>query len=253
MTLTLTRRIEQMEQSFGPTEAAARWLVEAKGYGSMAAYQAAFTTGEVPIPLVELPRLVTAWVKRNAQGETERSITQKTARAVRAVMTRVCLVDWMNSQIDWEKHVDEFALESFRDLAPCVLAARADVERRARWLARLTTCFTDTRTWEVAGQEVAERYFAGQSPFFPDTEDHLATVTRDCEALLVEYNAALVRKRRPILGEPVDVAVFRTRAAEQADGLISQLVERARVQVFGITGNGPADYWVQLLTTESHG
>ena len=112
MTSTLTRRIEQMEQSFGPTEAAARWLVEAKGYGSMAAYQAAFTTGEVPIPLVELPRLVTAWVKRNAQGETERAITQKTARAVRAVMTRVCLVDWMNSQIDWEKHVDEFAADA---------------------------------------------------------------------------------------------------------------------------------------------
>ena len=135
MTPTLTRRIEQMERSFGPTEAAARWLVEAKGYGSMAAYQAAFTTGEVAIPLVELPRLVTAWVKRNSQGETERNITQKTARAVRAVMTRVCLVDWMNSQIDWEKHADEFALESFRDLAPCVLAARADAERRARWLA----------------------------------------------------------------------------------------------------------------------
>ena len=78
-------------------------------------------------------------------------------------------------------------------------------------------------------------------------------MTRDCKALLADYNAALARKRRPNLGEPVDVAALRARAAEQADGLISQLVERARVQVFGITGNGPADYWVQLLTTENHG
>jgi hypothetical protein len=140
--------------------------VEAKGYGSLEAYRAAFTAGEVPIPLVELPRLVTAWVKRNAQGETEHGITQKTARAVRAVMTRVCLVDWMNSQIDWEKHVDEFALESFRDLAPYVLAARANPERRTRWLARLTTCFTDTQTWEVAGQEVAERTSLASLPSF---------------------------------------------------------------------------------------
>jgi hypothetical protein len=78
-------------------------------------------------------------------------------------------------------------------------------------------------------------------------------VTRACEAWLAQYNAALARKRRPILGEPVDVAALHRQAAEQADGLISDLVERARVQVFGMTGNGPADYWVQLLSAENHG
>ena len=200
-----------------------------------------------------------AAASRDRLGEAERAGRDRAQhhpedRSRGASRDDPCVPGGLDEQPDrWEKHVDEFALESFRDLAPCVLSARADAERRARWLARLTTCFTDTRTWDVAGQEVAERYFAGQSPFFPDAEDHLATVARECEALLAAYKAALVRKRWPILGEPVDVAALRTRAAEQADGLISQLVERARVQVFGITGNGPADYWVQLLTTENHG
>lgn len=247
MTVAIERRLQRLEESLGPAEAAAMWLGQAKAqHAGLAAYLDWLQDNPAEHPVDALSGQVAAWARTAARGEHDRLVTERVERAVRSALTRVFLVQELNNVLNWCRDTDQHELELLQDLAPCVLPRDADRERRARWLDHLTRLLTETMTWLEAGEEMGRRYFAGESPLFAEAEEHLGTVRAGCEALVDAHNWAIGKRRRRAT-ERIDVATLHAQAIGQVDIPIAQLVDRARAHVVALVRERPN--WLKQLVS----
>src|SRR5438270_8181488 len=158
-----------------------------------------------------LSKQVAAWARSTTSGEHDRIVANKIEQAVKAVLTRVYLVQIINSAVIASRENDERQLGLLEDLAGYVLEGGADGERRARWLGTVRRLLSDTLTWQTTAEEIGKPYFADESPLFGDVVAQLSRTAESCEVLLDGHNRAIVRGRARNL-EAVDVEKLRAEA-----------------------------------------
>ena len=88
-----------------------------------------------------------------------------------------------------------------------------------------------------AVQYLGKRYFAGRSPLFTATADHIAALVSLSEQMVELYNDWLVElgpddelRPTPGLGEPIDLADVKQRSGERATAIVEQTVRLAKAE-----------------------
>jgi hypothetical protein len=224
----LERRLAKVEEALSPTEAVVRWLEEAKSQESYAAYSDWLRDQPRENPFATLPALVARWAGPGSR-ENDRATSERVERAVRSVLVRVFLVERMNQWLSMGAQADSNQLDLLQMLEPLVSSGRLALDIECRWVEHAGRLVAEARIWQEGAERIAERYFAGQSPLFPDVAVYLEELRRYAEDLLHHYNAAIARPRgRKPKGTTVDLSLIEEHVAEFVEPHTAELVRLAR-------------------------
>jgi hypothetical protein len=224
----LDRRLQRVEEALSPTEAVVRWLEEAKRHESYAIYSEWLRDRPAENPFTALPAMVAKWAG-HGDRVNDRATTERVARAVRSVLVRVFLVERMNQWLSMGAQADSNQLDLLQMLEPLVLAGRLDIATESRWVEHAGRLVDEARIWGESAERIGERYFAEQSPLFPDVATYLAELREYAEELLHHYNAAITRPRgRKPKGTPVDVGLIDQHVASLVEPHTAELLRLAR-------------------------
>jgi hypothetical protein len=217
MNTATARRLDQVTQALGPTEAIKQWLATAYAFGSLGAYIAWASAEQDRNPLISLPIQMIRAVKEAGKGQSAANITETVDRAVKEVLLRCYLVQQVNDHLQRGRFGDEVELELLRETLPLALTKNARPERRPRWRTRATRLRQETFTWERASEVLARRFFGGASACFPDLREHLDDLARELDGLLDRWNAQVPAEER------IDLHLL----ASQAQPGVAPLLQRA--------------------------
>jgi hypothetical protein len=245
----LDRRLQQLEGALAPTEAVVRWLEAAKGHGSFGAYAQYLLAHGEQSPAATIPPVVAAWAGHEAGKRNDRVASERTARAVRAALLRVFLVERVNWMLAWGEDSDRKVLDLLAALRPLVLTGRANESGATCWLEHTAQLFLETQVWQQAAQMIGARFLAGCSPLFPDLEAGLAATAASCAQQLADYNAAVrrVRARKP-KGEPVDLTGIGAQAEAVVEAHVQELAKGARVRLETFLAERSGAFAIERLT-----
>jgi hypothetical protein len=236
----VAKHLSQVEEGLNPTQAFVAWLAHASTFGSSGAYIEWAAASPDRNPRLTLPLQMIRAVKQAGGGQTEAAIQETTERAIREVLVRAELVLWTNDHLAREQRPDLAEVELLTETLPLALAKQATGERRARWRNRAKRLRRETFTWEQAGSVLAERYFGGQSAFFPDARAHFSETARSLDRLIARWNARLPN-------EPIALASLQTEAAPHVEPLIRQAVADARHGALAFLGERAGAFRIPRL------
>jgi hypothetical protein len=241
-TATTTRRLTKVAERFGPTSLLVQWLQQAQGeYASFNAYAAYIHATANANPMLWLPEQVARWMRARTPGWAEHAVNQEIDRLVTATLGCVALVRQVNGTITGDRHTDEIELDLLEAIAPAVVAGTADRVLTERWMQHVGRLLHETRTWERAVTNIAEHYFAGQTPLFAVEAEHLANTRARTEALAA-LSPTPARGKRP---HAIDQARISREAEIAVPDLIAQLRTGARQEVELAFGARSALVYVQ--------
>jgi hypothetical protein len=224
----LDRQLQKIESALSPTEAVVRWLEEAKRHESYAIYSEWLRDRPAENPFTTLPAVVARCAVDGDRGN-DRATTERVERAVRSVLVRVFLVERMNQWLSMGAQADSNQLDLLQMLEPLVLSGRLDLETERRWVEHAGRLVDEARIWQEGAERLGERYFAGQSPLFPDVAAYLAELREYAEDLLHHYNAAVARPRgRKPKGTVVDLTLIDQHVASIVEPHVTALLRLAR-------------------------
>jgi hypothetical protein len=221
------KRLEKLETTLSPSEAAARWLTAARASGFVA-YLDHLRDHPNEAPLVTLPRLVPAWAGHSPERRDEPATAARAQRAVRSVLIRVLLAERCNKIVCFTRTGDEHRVALLRMLEPLVLAGRVDEQTENDWVNETGMLLSEVRRWLAADAAIGSRYFGGTRPLFQDVAAYVEWVRDACAEMLDRYNQAAVRKKgRKPRGEPTDLTQVETWVADGLEAYVSNLVRGA--------------------------
>jgi hypothetical protein len=237
---TAAKRLMQLRDDLSVTQAVMAWLEEAYAFGSQAEYITWASAELDRNPLLVLPLQMIRTVQKAGKGQPKAAIQQTTERAVREVLIRVQLILWVNDHLVRERRADLIELELLTDTLPLALAKRASDERQTRWRTRASDLGRDAFTWELAGQALAERYFGGQAPFFPDVQEHFSETTRTLDRLIGRWSQA-----GP--SEAIELVVLQGAATGRVEPLVQHALADARRAAGAFLGERSGEFRVPRL------
>jgi len=241
MTNATTRRLDQVAQALTPTEAIRQWLATAYGFGSLGAYLAWASPEQDRNPLIALPLQMIHAVQQAGKGQSAVSIAETTERAVKEVLLRCFLVQQVNDHLQRGRFGDDVELELLTESLPLALARKATPERRQHWSTRARRLRGEVCIWEAASEALATRYFGGQSPFFPDIEEHLASLGRSLDSLLHRWSVHVT------VDDRIDLQSLATEAQLQVEPLLRQALTDARHATLVFLGERSGEFRVERL------
>jgi hypothetical protein len=217
---TIAKRVQDLEAGLSPQEAVVQWWAAARSYGSAAAYLAWLVEHPEADPPTMLPRQVRSWAITQSEGLNREAVVQRSQQAQRALHIRTSLLEIINEWMRYFAQVDPPVLDLLEAVQPLVLQAKAPVAATSCWVETVARLYRNGRTWELGCERVAERVLGGEYPLFGDLEEALHQGQERCERLLHAYQQARIRKRSPLLVEPVDLAELEQWAKEEVSTLI---------------------------------
>jgi hypothetical protein len=147
----------------------------------------------------------------------------------------------VNDHLQQGRFGDEIERELLTETLPLALDRKATPDRRIHWRNRAIRLRQETFTWEAARVAMARRYFGGQSPFFPDVQDHLIQLTQDLDTLIERWNARTPAEER------IALAHLRTQAEAQVEPLLQLAISDARHATLVFLGERSGEFRVERL------
>jgi hypothetical protein len=227
---TTRKRLEQIAVSLTPQQAFRLWLEEMQRFDSLA--ESAHWLKDQPTsayPLYRLPDQVEESVRTAMKGQDHDRIE----RAVRSAVKEVAFLYYLHSQLNGRLLSEKRALWLHLALTCSGLKdafRHDDAEALTEWTNRAALCLGEAYLWRGVVERIAERYYQGGWPLFPDTTRQVQDFLEQAQHVVELYNdhLELLRhtgpvKRRTPLPPPVEV----TNIAAQAEPAIQYLVELA--------------------------
>jgi hypothetical protein len=110
---------------------------------------------------------------------------------------------------------------------------------------RLRTTLAELYMWDAIVRTVAEQYYHGQSPLFPEAQENLDGLVEQGELLVEMFNEHLEleiellkgsRKRKPKLPAPIDLDAVKRTAQPSVDAHVRLMVDMARAEACDMMG-----------------
>jgi hypothetical protein len=249
------RRLAKVAGSLSPKEAALVWLREARDAGSLRAYVDSLQHApDTSYPLIRLGDQMEASVRASMRGKPDSEVWHAVRMAVRDAGFLYYLVSNLNFRA--ADHRREYWLHIA--LVSALLGhaiwsesqARLEVARRQA-LEAASTAYTQ----QAVAEALAERYFEGLSPWFPDVEADVRRQVMEIEQVVEILNEGLLippssppkrGKRReallPPLVEPLDLEQVRRDVQAQVTAEVALVVDLAKAAALRLIGEREASY-----------
>ena len=256
---TRRRRTEQLEATLTPQEAVLRWLAEAHAFPTLAAYTTALK-GQPPgmYPLYRLPEEMEAAVRIAAKGRRHREeeIWPEVRKAVRDAGFLFYLVTQTNALVLRERRANWLAHQLVLQGLRAFIAGHEPWEGvpQRRWSLAAESLVHEVVSLNGAIQDLATRYFRGQTPLFPTTAEDLAQLVRATSEVSASYQRCLAagllgaaparRGKRtaapapdgPAAAPPLDLETVRAAAALAAGDRAQELIVLAQAEALDLIG-----------------
>jgi hypothetical protein len=249
---TSKRRLDKVEDSLSPTEAVLRWMSEAHQYPTVPAYMDSLKDApDTTYPMMWLPERVAQAVRAARKGEKPEVINRAERQAVRDVAFLFYLQLQLNTRLwaDWRAMCLQLAYTAseLRHLG-------ADDDPRAADLADVRQHAGDTLReflqWEIAIRKIADRYYAGMSPLFPEHARLLAESLHSAEQVVTLFNDHLDyltwlrtasakgkrRKHPPLPVAPIDLDELRAAISPAGIDLARHIVVMGQAEAAEFLG-----------------
>jgi hypothetical protein len=242
------KRLDKVTEGLSPTEAILLWLNEIHQHGNMAAYLFALKD-EPPdqYPLYRLPRQMryAVWAARNgkSRGATDRAEQQ----AVREVVFLYSLVQQSNLRLwsEWRTMCLQLAYATSQLQHLVQVDDRSPVSAGAAVKLAVDAAIAFIQ-WDLAIRAVADRYFRGTGPLFPQHAELLVDALDACASIIKLGNDQLAwvvelanqtKQRKVVLpAAPIDLAEVKQTVTPHALDLARHLVVMAKVEAAEFIG-----------------
>ena len=243
-------RLQRIEVSLTPTQAAVLWLQEAHRFESMQAY-VEWLAGhpETAYPLHRLHDLVVPAVEQAMKGADREACDQAIRAAVREVAFLFFVHQQANARIlsDWRAWHFGVALLT-HDPAQAGGAAPQGQERDLRheqWREHAANTLRELCALTEAMRVLGDRYFGGHAVLFPQAAEGLAFCVGTAERLIENHNddmrfAGRRKSRARLTDELIDVKAITAGAPAVATLLVPEIVALAKSEVHSLMGEQDA-------------
>ncbi len=252
--MTLGQRLAKLEGALPPKAAALRWLVEAHGFGSLAAYVAWLVDQpRSAAPLVRVPAQAEAATRAAMRGQPHDIVERAVREAVRDAVFLVELVLNLNRSAE-----ETVRLEGLRyaALAWEMRARRAEAQidghrassrRRGtsaqwwrEWRAAVASWVNDLALAEAARMHLERLYLDGHASLFPDLATEWQRLREQAEQLAGLGGAAEGRPPRGRRAVPplwADRSTVGTTEREWARAKAAHLADMVRSSALDLLGD----------------
>jgi hypothetical protein len=249
MNRSARKRVEQIAVSLNPEQAFLLWLEEAQQFdslGEMAHWMK--DQPESAYPLVKLTHQVEQAVEQAMKGQDRERIHP----AVRAAVKEVGFLYFLHGQLTQRLLEEKKALWLHLALTASGLKSaflHDDPMDLSEWVDHAVQCIGDYCTWQSTVEQLAQRYYRGQWPLFPDARrllllyrdsvEQVITLFNDHRDFLHEVWPAKLRKQLPA---PLDLAQLAQQAEPYATAQAELLVDLARFKACDLLGEREQGY-----------
>jgi hypothetical protein len=245
---TLDKRLDKVEAGLSPQQAVLLWLNEVHQYGTVQAYFASLK--DVPIeryPLYRLPEQMKQAVRVGLKDKKLDAVARTERKAVREVVFLFCLVQQFNMRLwgDWRAMCLQlaFVASELKGLLQDDDAKPAEYEQARQ---RAVDAVLEFIQYDIAIRVVAERYFAGTNPIFPEHARLLSDSLETAELAVTMFNdqlewlaflASKTKKRKaPLPAEPIDLDTLKQAITPHGVDLARHIVVMAKVEAARFMG-----------------
>jgi len=237
----IDRRLDKVEANLSPQQVVLLWMNEVHEFGNIVAYLCDLKHAPTEhYPLYRLPEQMKQAVRTAMKGQKPESTAHAERQAVREVVFLYGLVQQCNLRLwsEWRAMCLQLVLVTvtLKGLIQDDAAPLAEYEEAHELAMDAIVAFVQ---WDQAIKAVAERYFKGATPLFPDQGRLLAdsldaaelvvTLFNDQLKWLAEMVPANMRKAAPP-AELIDLVELRRAVSPHALDLARHLVTMARVE-----------------------
>jgi hypothetical protein len=224
---TTTKRLEQIAVSLTPAQAFRLWLADMQRFDSLA--ECAHWLKDQPnaaYPLHRLTDQVEASVRTAMKGQDRDRIT----RAERSAAKEVAFLYYLHSQLNGRLLSEKRTLWLHLALTAAGLKdafRNDDAEALTEWIERAALCVGEAYLWKGTVERIAERYYQGAWPLFPDTTRQVKDHPELAQHVVELYHDHLdflryswPPKQRKLLPPPIDLETIVAAQAEPAIELV---------------------------------
>ena len=245
----LERRLARIEAALSPQAAVLAWMIEAHAHGSLLAYVDTLRGApDDAFPLIHLPDQVEKAIRATMRGQPRDVVWREVRLAVRDTGFLYYLVSNLNWRLVEHKRANWLHVALATTMLRAAAATDSEREFTLGWAqaeAAAHTAYIQQGT--VAA--IAQRYFGGTSPLFPDVAADVTMLVSETERVIGIFNDLFsipeppptrrTRKRRgvpPVLPPPLDLAQLRAEAAPAIEAEVSLLVDMAKAEALTLIG-----------------
>jgi hypothetical protein len=233
--MSLQSRLQKLDRALDPTQLVVRWLVKARGCGSLDTWMEGQREVGAREPVTALATEAALAVRNAMKGRPSHLVEEAIAEAVDAVLLRMFMVVALHDHLETEQRMDTLELELLTvTLTSLEYGGPPELDATA-WGERCRRLLHETVAWQTTSRLLAQRYFAGHPPVFSDQMAALDATATACIALLERARTDLA-PRTGVAVPPVDVARVRQLAEAEAEVAATGITERAAENVDVFTG-----------------
>lgn len=238
-----SRRIEKVEASLSPRQAAVLWMQEAHVFGSLVDYVLSLKDEAGAYPMPHLAHQVEKAVRDAMRGEPRDAVTKAVWTATKDVWFLFKLHQKANCTVLEEYRVQVILVGFLAVTRPEPSAPRAE---RHNWSALAKTVFLQVCGLREAVAIIGARYFDSRDILFPDARYDLDDLIDGLSYLLELYNQHLPRTgsatgkrsnagRRP--KDAINLQVLLDTAHEGGEDGAAKLITFAKIETLRAMGD----------------
>jgi hypothetical protein len=190
---TIDTRLDKVETQLSPQQAVLLWLNEAHQYGSEKAYSETFRdTPFEEYPLYRLPEQMKLAVRGAMKGKKPEAIARAERTTTREVAFLINLVHQFNMRLwgDWRAMCLHLALVA-HEMKGLMLDEEGTLAEYEEARQRAIDAVAELFQWQVAIDQVTQRYFGGTNPIFPTYAEMLTQNVELADRVVEMFNAQL--------------------------------------------------------------
>jgi hypothetical protein len=172
--------------------------------------------------------------------------TQRIERAVRGAVKEVAFLYYLHSQLTGRLLSEQRALWLHLALTAAGLRdayRNEDTQALTEWVERAALCVGEAYLWHGTVERIAERYYQGRWPLFPDTTREVHDLLEQAQHVVELYDDHLdylryswPAKKRKLLPPPIELASIAAQAAPSIAYLVELAVDLAKFQTSELMG-----------------
>jgi len=244
MSTSTGRRLDVIETALTPREAMLAWMAEAHAFGSLQVYMASLKDApDEAFPLLRLGRQMEASVRRSRQGQPRDQVWTAVRMAVRDAGFLYYLFSQCNFRVLEQRRANWLHIALVAEMLRTAIERESEAQL-ALWWREAEKAAVTSYVQQGAVDSIAQRYFDGRNPLFPEIAESVAAQVKTIEWVIGIFNEVFEipakprskRRKGPTDPPQLDLVDLREGATSAIEQEVALIVALAKAEAWRLIG-----------------